>query len=96
MTTTAGSAPTMTTVEAEGRRVRLPDLAERMVWTFIAAFTSALVSPPLAQAAGVHLSISALDAAVLAGMSAVVNFVSVVARWRLSVLPDPGAGLRRG
>ncbi len=75
------------------RRVRITDLFERMVWTFIAAFTSALVSPPLADAVGVTLSINALDAAVLAGVSSVVNFFTVVARWRLSVLPDPGAGL---
>lgn len=74
---------------------KIGDMVERLVWTFVAAFTSALVSPPVAQAAGLNLSLTALDAAVLAGASAVVNFVTVVARWRLSVLPDPGAGLRR-
>ncbi len=77
-------------------QVRLVDLAERLVWTFVAAFTSALVTPPLAQAAGVELSLSPLDAAFLAGASAVVNFITVVARWRLSILPNPGAGLHRG
>ena len=74
---------------------KIGDMVERLVWTFVAAFTSALVSPPVAQAAGLNLSLTALEAAVLAGASAVVNFVTVVARWRLSVLPDPGAGLRR-
>lgn len=71
------------------------DLAERLVWTFVAAFASALVSPPIAQAAGVDLSLSALEAAFLAGTSAVVSFITVIARWRLSILPDPGAGLVR-
>lgn len=69
---------------------KIGDMVERLVWTFVAAFTSALVSPPVAQAAGLNLSLTALDAAVLAGASAVVNFITVVARWRLSVLPDPG------
>lgn len=86
----------MTAADAQGSRVRLTDLAERLVWTFVAAFTSALVSPPLAQAAGVELSLSAVEAAFLAGTSAVVSFLAVVARWRLSVLPDPGTGLHRG
>lgn len=80
---------------AESRRVRAVDLAERVLWTFVAAFTSALVSPPLAQAAGIDLSLTALEAAFVAGASAVVNLVTVIARWRLSVLPDPGAGFAR-
>lgn len=92
----AATTTTMTSaVDDQGGRVRLADLAERLVWTFVAAFTSALVSPPLAEAAGVEMSLSALDAAFLAGTSAVVNFLTVVARWRLSVLPDPGMGLHR-
>lgn len=98
MTATTATATTTTDAAGDARwsRVRLADLAERLVWTFVAAFTSALVSPPLAQAAGVELSVSTLDAAVLAGTSAVVNFLTLVARWRLSVLPDPGTGLHRG
>jgi len=72
------------------------DMAERLFWTFVAAFTSALVSPALAQAAGVDLSLSALEAAFVAGTSAVVNFFTVIARWRLSILPDPGSGLPQG
>lgn len=88
-------AVTTTTMAPGDGAVRIADLAERLVWTFVAAFTSALLSPPLAEAAGRHLSLSVLDSAVLAGASAVVNFVTILARWRLSVLPDPGAGLRR-
>ncbi len=88
---------TMTTAaDAVSDQVRLADLAERLLWTFVAAFTSALVSPPLAQAAGVELSLSALEAAFLAGTSAVVSFLTVIARGRLSILPDPGSGLHRG
>ena len=94
MATTATNM--MTATDGQGSRVRLADLAERLVWTFVAAFTSALVSPPLAQAAGVDLSLSALEAAFLAGTSAVVNFLALIARWRLSVLPEPGMGLHRG
>ena len=94
MTSTMTTA--MTSVNTQRGRRQLADLAERLVWTFVAAFTSGLVSPPLAQAAGVNLSLSPLDAAFLAGASAVVNLVTVIARWRLSVLPDPGEGLQRG
>jgi hypothetical protein len=92
MTTTTTAA---TPVDDSSEGVRLMDLAERLLWTFVAAFTSALVTPPVAQAAGVDLSLSALEAAVLAGTSAVIGFVTVIARWRLSILPDPGSGLRR-
>ena len=96
MTATTTTMTTTTEVDARAGRVRLADLAERLVWTFVAAFTSALVSPPLAQATGMDLSLSALDAAFVAGTTAIVNFLTVIARWRLSVLPDPGAGLYRG
>lgn len=92
---TATTATMTTAVAAQGSRVKVADLAERLVWTFVAAFTSALASPPLAQAAGVDLSLSAFDAAFLAGTSAGANFLTVIARWRLSILPDPGAGLHR-
>jgi len=79
--------------EPAGRtRSMMLDLAERMVWTFVAAFMSALVSPQLAQAAGVDFSLTAMQAALLAGTSSVVNFLTVIARWRLSVLPNPGRG----
>ncbi|HET7488564.1 MAG TPA: hypothetical protein VFJ85_11595 [Acidimicrobiales bacterium] len=83
----AGTAPAAPSI-------RLADMAERLFWTFVAGFTSALVSPPLAQAAGIHLSLTVLDSAVLAGVTAAVNFVTLVARWRLAVLPDPGTAFR--
>ncbi len=92
---TAIATPMTTPADAAHDQVRLADLAERLLWTFVAAFTSALVSPPLAQVAGVELSLSALEAAFLAGTSAVVSFFTVIARWRLSILPDPGSGLHR-
>ena len=37
----------------------------------------------------------ALQVAAIAGLSAVVNAVTQLARWRLSVLPSPGEGLIR-
>ncbi len=92
----ASVTTTMTTpASTSSGDIRIADLVERLFWTFVAAFASALISPPLAEAAGLDLSLTALDAAVVAGASAVMNFLTVVARWRLSVLPDPGAGLRR-
>lgn len=95
MTAVTTTTTATTAVEDSNDRVRLMDLAERLLWTFVAAFTSALVSPPVAQAVGVDLSLSAFEAAFLAGTSAVIGFVTVIARWRLSILPDPGSGLRR-
>ena len=87
--TTESSTPSTPTWS---RRMAV-DMAERMFWTFVAAFMSALVSPPIAQAAGIDLSLTAMQAALVAGTSAVMNFVTVIARWRLSVLPNPGFGL---
>ena len=92
----AATTTTMTSaVDDQGGRLRLADLAERLVWTFVPPSPRPLVSPPPAEAAGVEMSLSTLDAAFVAGTSAVVNFLTVVARWRLSVLPDPGMGLHR-
>lgn len=67
-------------------RIRLVDLVERVVWTTIAAGLGALVAAPL-------ISIDALEAAIVAALGGAVNAVLVIARWRLAVLPDPGAGL---
>lgn len=64
------------------------DLLERLVWTFVAAFVGALTG-----AAVLSLDVTALQAAAMAGLGAVANAVLVIARWRLSVLPDPGEGL---
>ena len=68
--------------------MKIRDLLERVLWTFVASFLGALAASPL-----LNLDVSALESAALAGLSAVVNVVLVVARARLSVLPDPGAGL---
>lgn len=62
------------------------DTAERLVWTVVAAMGGALAAGPI-------INISTLDAAKVAGLAAAVNFLTIVARKRLSVLPDPGDGL---
>ncbi len=82
--------------------IRARDLIERIVWTFVAAFLGSLLGAPLVLEvleglADVSIDISALQAmlvsATFAGVTAAANVVLVIARWRLSVLPDPGAGL---
>ena len=64
--------------------------AERLVWTFVSAFGGTLVGANL-----IGMDIDALQVAAIAGLSAVVNAVTQLARWRLSVLPSPGEGLIR-
>ncbi len=64
--------------------------AERLVWTFVSAFGGTLVGANL-----IGMDIDALQVAAIAGLSAVVNAVTQLARWRLSVLPNPGEGLTR-
>ena len=64
------------------------DLAERLFWTFVAAFLGTLTG-----SAVLDLGLDALQVAALAGLGAVANAVLVIARWRLSVLPNPGEGL---
>lgn len=80
------------------------DLLERVFWTFVAAFLASLLGTPaliavLEAASGATIDISALQAAVvaavLAGLAAVANLILVIARWRLSVLPNPGDGFTR-
>lgn len=82
--------------------IRARDLAERVFWTFVSGFLGSLLGAPividvLEGLADVSIDISALQAmlvsATFAGLSAAANVVLVIARWRLSVLPDPGAGL---
>lgn len=68
------------------QKIRVRDLVERVVWTTIAAGLGALVAVPL-------ISIDAFEAAIVAAFGGAVNAVLVIARWRLSVLPDPGQGL---
>ena len=65
--------------------------AERLVWTFVSAFLGALVG-----ASVLNLDVDAVQAAALAGLGAVANAASQFARWRLSVLPNPGEGLVKG
>lgn len=76
----------------------LRDLLERLVWTFVAAFLTTFLAA-LAAGAGGAIDLSAIQSAAaaagLAGLIAVGNFVLIVARWRLSVLPNPGEGLTR-
>lgn len=83
-------------------KIRLIDALERLVWTFVAAFLSSLVSVPILveiieNSSDVSIDLSALRTmllgALVAGLTAVANSVIILARWRLSVLPDPGAGL---
>lgn len=62
------------------------DTIERLVWTVLAAAGGALAGVPL-------FDITAWEAAAIAGLSAGVNFVTIVARARLAVLPNPGDGL---
>ena len=61
------------------------DTAERFVWTCVSAFLGALT---VSSAIG----ISALQAGAVAAASAGANFLTVIARTRLSVLSDPGEG----
>jgi heme/copper-type cytochrome/quinol oxidase subunit 1 len=66
-------------------KIRIRDLAERVMWTAISAGASSLI--------GVAFGITALQAAGIAALTAAINAVTVIARWRLSVLPNPGEGL---
>lgn len=66
--------------------MNIRDTLERFVWTVVAAAGSSVV------AAGAF-NVDVGTAAAIAGGTAAINFVTIVARQRLSVLPDPGAGL---
>lgn len=66
--------------------MNLRDTLERLLWTLVAAFLGALGVSDL-------IDISAVQAGLTAAASAGVNFLLIVARTRLSQLPDPGAGL---
>ena len=62
------------------------NIAERLLWTVVSAAAAALIAAPA-------LGIDALQAAGMAALVALVNGVLLVARWRLSVLPDPTSGV---
>jgi len=69
--------------------MNLRDTAERLVWTVIAAAGGALVGVPV-------LGVEYWQAAGVAGLSAAVNYLTLLARHHLDALPDPGQGLTRG
>lgn len=62
------------------------DTLERLVWTAVAAFLGNLT-------AGAWFDVDAIQAAGMAGIAALVNGVLIIARVRLSQLPNPGEGL---
>lgn len=66
--------------------MNLRDTAERLFWSVLVAALTNLGSVDF-------LDIAAWKAASLAGINAAVTMVLLVARSRLSVLPDPGEGL---
>lgn len=67
-------------------KIRVRDLAERVVWTVVASGLSSLVGVAF-------IDLSAAKAAALTGLAGGLNALTIIARWRLAVLPDPGAGL---
>lgn len=66
--------------------MNIRDTAERLVWTVIAAAGGGLIAGPI-------LGVTTWQAAGTAALTAGVNFVTILARKRLAVLPDPGEGL---
>jgi hypothetical protein len=66
--------------------VNVAQTLERLVWTAVAAAGAWLIGVPL-------LGLDVWQAAGLSALAAVVNYVTLVARSRLAVLPDPGDGL---
>lgn len=82
--------------------IRARDLAERVFWTFVSGFIGSLLGAPVVlevieSVADVTIDVSAVQAALIsatfAGVTAAANVILIIARWRLSVLPNPGAGL---
>ncbi len=83
--------------------MKLRDVIERLWWTFVAGFLGFLLGAPylldMIESVGggevpdLSLLQRAAVAAVFAGVTNVANFLLIVARVRLSVLPNPGDGL---
>lgn len=69
--------------------IRALDILERTFWTAVAA---ALVAVPSVAV----LDVEAWKAAAGAAATSVVTSVLAIARWRLSVLPDPGTAVAEG
>lgn len=86
--------------------MKLRDTLERLWWTFLSAFIGTLVGSPALLALVEALSATDTDAidiapigfavisAAVAGVIAVANLLLIVARYRLSILPDPGEGFK--
>lgn len=66
--------------------MNLRDTLERLVWTFVAGALGAVVGTAV-------IDIDLWQAAAVAGLGDVASLVLIIARTRLSVLPNPGAGL---
>lgn len=67
---------------------KLIDLLERCLWTFVATAGGAAIGGEV-----FSLDLATWQVAAIAGLGAVVNVITTFARWRLSVLPNPGDGL---
>lgn len=84
--------------------MKVRDFFERLLWTFVAGFFGGLLGAPVliaiieAMSSGsVQIDLAPLGYVVLAaaigGLTDVANTVLIFARYRLSVLPNPGGGL---
>lgn len=66
--------------------MKFRDAIERIFWTAVAAAGAAVTGAAL-------FDVESWRAAAMAATAAAIDAVLLVARWRLSVLPNPGAGL---
>lgn len=66
--------------------MNLRDTLERLFWTVVAAASTNLSTVAL-------FEIAAWKGAALAAINGAMTFILLVARTRLAVLPEPGAGL---
>lgn len=77
---------TAPTLAQQPAKVRTRDLLERVVWTGVASAATNL-------GGAVVFGVAVWKAAALTAIAPSVNAVLIIARWRLSVLPDPGAAV---
>lgn len=68
--------------------MKLRDTVERLFWTALAAFTGSLSAGAI-----FSYNMGVVRAAGIAAVGTLINGITVLARQRLSVLPDPGEGL---
>lgn len=66
--------------------MKFRDAIERIFWTAVAAAGGAVAGAAI-------FDVEAWKAAASAACAAAIDAVLLIARWRLSVLPNPGAGL---